>query len=37
MTRKLVLQMAVSLDGFVSRADNSLDWGRPARTRSTTT
>lgn len=27
MTRKLVLQMSVSLDGFVSRADNSLDWG----------
>jgi dihydrofolate reductase len=27
MTRNLVLQMAVSLDGFVARADNSLDWG----------
>jgi dihydrofolate reductase len=27
MTRKLVVQMDVSLDGFVSRADNTLDWG----------
>jgi dihydrofolate reductase len=27
MTRNLVLQMAVSMDGFVARADNSLDWG----------